>query len=122
MFYSVTMLMITISIIVSVCVLRLSHKELGNHCVNRVFGKKSFTGIFKMMLCLNHVNAPRRLGEDPQDEGLNPEVIDVDADSVAPNDNEDEYEQRFLMASGIDRFFCVIYIFVYTILIVVYSI
>lgn len=119
MFYSVTMLMITLSIIVSVGVMRLAHKELGKHCILQVFAQKSFTGVLRIMLCLNHVNAPGRLNED---EGLNPEVIDVDADSVTTDDNEDGYQRRFWIASGIDRLFWLIYVFVYIILVIVYSI
>ncbi|KAL5281737.1 hypothetical protein ACFFRR_005216 [Megaselia abdita] len=122
MFYSVAMLMITLSIIVSVCVMRLAHKEFGKHCATRFVGKKCLSGVLLIMLCLNHVNLPKRLNEDNQDEGLDPEIIDVDADSVAPIENDDEYEKRFLLASGIDRFFFAIYVFIYIILIIVYSI
>lgn len=125
MFYSVTMLMITMSIIVSVFVIRLAHRELGKNSASCFLGKNAYTRVFRTMLCLNHVNVPRRLDEELHDERLNPEVIDVDAESVVTNvndDDADEYKQRFVLASGIDRFFCVIYLFVYLILICVYSI
>lgn len=117
MFYSVAMLMITISIIVSIFVIRLAHKEQGKFA-SKYLKKGNFTGVFKIMLCLGHINAPKRLKDDSHDE----ESIDVDEDSATPDKEDDEYQDRFLVASSIDRFFFGIYFFVYFILVLVYSI
>lgn len=120
MFYSVAMLMITLSLIVSISVMRLAHKEQGKHCASRFIGKKGLTGVLRILLCLSHVNAPQRFDDDQE---INPEVIDVDEDGdVETKNTDDTYENRFLLACGIDRFFFGIYIFIYLILVVVYSI